>query len=199
MRRCRVIGALPLVVAVVPTGASARGRSSYRPAASVISPVGSSTSRSASVFQRSSCVSSPAAFSRSVLSTWAAAVHSALPGSSRRTVAFQLASRLVAGLAGTTTSAEPAVASPGSGCSAPSAASASTTYCPSTVANHAGAGRPPLHDSQTSPAFFITPAISAAASSMVTDQDCHSGPPAAAGCCWQRRGFGYPTPRGSGC
>ena len=52
--RCRVVGGLPLVVARVPIGASARGLSSYRPAASVISPVGSSTSRSASVFHRSS-------------------------------------------------------------------------------------------------------------------------------------------------
>jgi len=85
-----------------------------------------------------------------------------------------IASRLVAGLAGTTTSAEPAVASPGSGCSALSAASASTTYWPSTVANHAGAGRPAFHDSQTRPAFFITAAISVTASSVVTAPGCHS-------------------------
>jgi hypothetical protein len=44
----------------------------------------------------------------------------------------------------------------------------------------------------------MTPAISAAASSMVTDQDCHTEPPAAAGCCGQLRGLGNPTRRGSG-
>lgn len=174
-RRCTVIGRFALVVAGVSTGASARGLSSYRPAASVICPVDSSTSSSASVFQRSSWVSSPEAFSRSVRSTCAAVVHSSLPGSKRRTVALQLARRLVAGLAGTTTSTVLAAARPGSGCSALPAESASTTYEPPTAANQAGTGRRPSQDSHTSPAFFITAAISAVESvcSVVTGPECH--------------------------
>jgi hypothetical protein len=47
------------------------------------------------------------------------------------------------------------------------------------VANQAGSGLPPPQDSQTSPAFFITPAISATASSLVTATASHTCEPPA--------------------